>query len=213
MFFQKSACSQSLSPNPFSRERGYITGATAPRPSKDACSQPHKATARCSGTNGWRPVWGLRPKARMLWLLAKSFARCKTNRASNKRHPFLIFTRGFSTAWNLADLFVRFCGGNVQKRFRSDNNSVKAARTKKIVYDIFKIEKFVPYPVIINVWKHHHVRIRGKCRLGYPAYDILLGAVVGSCGYYGNFFLDISFVLSRVHKKPVPATTSTPALR
>ena len=32
--------------------RGYITGATAPRPSKDACSQPHKATARCGGTNG-----------------------------------------------------------------------------------------------------------------------------------------------------------------
>ena len=24
--------------------RGYITGATAPRPSKEACSQPHKAT-------------------------------------------------------------------------------------------------------------------------------------------------------------------------
>ena len=102
-----------------------------PRPSKDACSQPHKATARCGGTNGWRPVRELRPKARMLWLLAKSFARCKTNRASNKRHPFLIFTRGFSTAWNLADLFARFCGGNVQKRFRSDNNSVKAARIKK----------------------------------------------------------------------------------
>ena len=52
---------------------------------------------------------------------------------------------------NLADLSARFCGGNVQKRFRSDNNSVKAARIKKIVYDIFKIEKFVPYPVIINV--------------------------------------------------------------
>ena len=65
-FFKKSACSQSLSPNPFPRERGYITGATAPRPCR-----------------------GLRPKARMLWLLAKSFARCKTNRASNKRHPFL----------------------------------------------------------------------------------------------------------------------------
>ncbi len=31
-FFKKSACSQSLSPNPFPRERGYITGATAPRP-------------------------------------------------------------------------------------------------------------------------------------------------------------------------------------
>ena len=65
-FFKKSACSQSLSPNPFPLERGYITGATAPRPCR-----------------------GLRPKARMLWLLAKSFARCKTNRASNKRHPFL----------------------------------------------------------------------------------------------------------------------------
>ena len=32
---------------------------------------------------------GATPKARMLWLLAKSFARCKTSRASNARHPFL----------------------------------------------------------------------------------------------------------------------------
>ena len=70
MFFQKSACSQSLSPNPFPRERGYITGATAPRPCR-----------------------GLRPKARMLWLLAKSFARCKTSRASNTRHPIYIIKR------------------------------------------------------------------------------------------------------------------------
>ena len=31
-FFNKSACPQSLSPNPFPSERGYITGATAPRP-------------------------------------------------------------------------------------------------------------------------------------------------------------------------------------
>ena len=83
-----------LAENPFPRERGYITGATAPRPSKDACSQSHKATARCSGTNGWRPVRGLRPKARMLWLLAKSFARCKTSRASNTRHPVFI-TKSF----------------------------------------------------------------------------------------------------------------------
>ena len=37
------------------------------------------------------------PKARTLWLLAKSFARCKTNKASNARHPILLFTRGFST--------------------------------------------------------------------------------------------------------------------
>ena len=33
---------------------------------------------------------GATPKARMLWLLAKSFARCKTSRASNAKHPFLI---------------------------------------------------------------------------------------------------------------------------
>ena len=31
---------------------GAECGATASSPSKDACSQPHKATARCSGTNG-----------------------------------------------------------------------------------------------------------------------------------------------------------------
>ena len=103
-FFKKSACSQSLSPNPFPRERGYITGATAPRPCR-----------------------GLRP--------------CD---------PIYIIKR-FIDRLNLADLSARFCGGNVQKRFRSDNNSVKAARIKKIVYDIFKIEKLVPYPVIINV--------------------------------------------------------------
>ena len=30
---------------------------------------------------------GATPKARTLWLLAKSFARCKTSRASNTRHP------------------------------------------------------------------------------------------------------------------------------
>ena len=87
--------------SPFPRERGYFAGATAPRPCR-----------------------GLRPKARMLWLLAKSYKqgcfcqlnqavmhgriktaaqsrctmqrhkqltlqRCKTNRASNAKHPFL----------------------------------------------------------------------------------------------------------------------------
>ena len=33
---------------------------------------------------------GATPKARTLWLLAKSFARCKTNIASNAKPPFLI---------------------------------------------------------------------------------------------------------------------------
>ena len=38
---------------------------------------------------------GATPKARMLWLLAKSFARCKTNRASNTKHPFLTTIKVF----------------------------------------------------------------------------------------------------------------------
>ena len=57
--------SASLPKTPFP-ERGYISGATAPS-----------------------PCWGLRLKARMLFLLAISFARCKTIRASNFQHPIL----------------------------------------------------------------------------------------------------------------------------
>ena len=37
LFFQKSACSQSLTPNPFPVGRGYITGATAPSPCRGLC--------------------------------------------------------------------------------------------------------------------------------------------------------------------------------
>ena len=40
------------------------------------------------------------PKARTLWLLAKSFARCKTHKASNARHPIFINDIGFSTDRN-----------------------------------------------------------------------------------------------------------------
>ena len=57
--------SASLPKTPFP-ERVYIAGATAPS-----------------------PCWGLRLKARMLFLLAISFARCKTIRASNFQHPIL----------------------------------------------------------------------------------------------------------------------------
>ena len=38
---------------------------------------------------------GATPKAKTLWLLAKSFARCKTNIASNAKHPFLKKYIGF----------------------------------------------------------------------------------------------------------------------
>ena len=57
--------------------------------------------------------------------------------------PHFYIIKRFIDRLNLADLSARFCGGNVQKRFGSDNNSVKADRIKKIVYDIFKIEKLV----------------------------------------------------------------------
>ena len=69
-FFKKSAYSQSLSPNPFPR-KGAECGAAALTP------------------------LGATPKARTLWLLAKSFARCKTNIASNAKHPFLKLCRFF----------------------------------------------------------------------------------------------------------------------
>ena len=52
---------------------------------------------------------GATPKARMLWLLAKSFARCKTSRASNAKHPFFDNDRGFSTDCDSPDHFDRGC--------------------------------------------------------------------------------------------------------
>ena len=61
LFLKQTSNLLSLSPCPLSPGKGDFTGATAPSPSKDACSQPHKATARCGGTNGRRPVRGLRP--------------------------------------------------------------------------------------------------------------------------------------------------------
>ena len=48
-----------------------------------------------TGTGVPATCLGATPKARMLWLLAKSFARCKTNRASNKRHPHFQKTQRF----------------------------------------------------------------------------------------------------------------------
>ena len=44
-----------------------------------------RAGAEC-GAAALTPL-GATPKARTLWLLAKSFARCKTSRASNTKHP------------------------------------------------------------------------------------------------------------------------------
>ena len=52
---------------------------------------------------------GATPKARMLWLLAKSFARCKTSRASNAKHPFSKIYRFFDRLRQYRTIFVRYC--------------------------------------------------------------------------------------------------------
>jgi len=61
MFFQKKCLFSIPIPKPLSPGKGLYYWGYRPRPSKDACSQPHKATARCGGTNGWRHVRGLHP--------------------------------------------------------------------------------------------------------------------------------------------------------
>ena len=67
LFWKQTSDLLSLSPCPLSPGKGVNTGTGVP--------------ATCLGAT---------PKARMLWLLAKSFARCKTSRASNARRPFFI---------------------------------------------------------------------------------------------------------------------------
>ena len=57
---------------------------------KQGCLQS-VAHSRCTTQRHQRLTTriGATPKARTLWLLAKSFARCKTNIASNAKHPIL----------------------------------------------------------------------------------------------------------------------------
>jgi len=66
------------------------------RTHKDSQTKPlHDATAQMAVNaqmqwHKWLTTCtGALPKARTLWLLAKSFARCKTNKASNARHPII----------------------------------------------------------------------------------------------------------------------------
>ena len=67
LFLKLTSDLLSLSPCPLSPGKGVNTGTGVP-------------ATRLGAT----------PKARTLWLLAKSFARCKTNIASNAKPPFLI---------------------------------------------------------------------------------------------------------------------------
>ena len=83
LFYQKSACSQSLSPLGHSDSFDSV--------------QPWSFVASASCTDFVRPLvsihakaeCGATPKARTLWLLAKRFARCKTSSARNAKHPVL----------------------------------------------------------------------------------------------------------------------------
>ena len=76
---------------------GAECGATAPRPSKDACSQPHKATARCSGTNGWRPVGGYAPKQGCFDCLPKVLHDAKPTEQAISDTPIFRKHKGLST--------------------------------------------------------------------------------------------------------------------
>ncbi len=72
---------------------GAECGATL---TKQGCLQS-VAHSRCTTQRHQRLTTriGATPKARTLWLLAKSFARCKTNIASNAKHPFSKIYRFF----------------------------------------------------------------------------------------------------------------------
>ena len=77
-----------LTPNPFPVVKGCVClVGFASLQSPWAYTPGIHAGAEC-GATALTPL-GATPKARMLWLLAKSFARCKTSRASNAKHPFL----------------------------------------------------------------------------------------------------------------------------
>ena len=114
MFLKQTSNSLPLSPCPLSPGKGDFTGATAPRPCR-----------------------GLRPKARTLWLLAKSFARCKTNKASNARHPIFKNYIGLSTVWSHS----KSCGFHIVAKLKHRNGEMRAAvilkRTKQNFWFLF----------------------------------------------------------------------------
>ena len=77
-FFKKVLVLNPYPQTPFPRERLCMLGWLCIVQSLWAYTPGVRAGAECGAT----------PKARTLWLLAKSFARCKTNIASNAKHPF-----------------------------------------------------------------------------------------------------------------------------
>ena len=87
-FYKNITNSLTLSPNPFP-VKGCVCH-KALRPAKPCgIHARHPCRGYIAGATAPSPCWGLRLKARMLFLLAISFARCKTIRASNFQHPIL----------------------------------------------------------------------------------------------------------------------------
>ena len=84
--FGRSISASLPKPQTPSPREGAECGAAAL--TKQGCLQS-VAHSRCTMQRHQRLTTriGASPKARMLWLLAKSFARCKTSRASNAKHP------------------------------------------------------------------------------------------------------------------------------
>ena len=87
-FFKKLLILNPYPQTPFPRERLCMLGWLCIVQSLGAYTPGIRAGAEC-GAAALTPL-GATPKARTLWLLAKSFARCKTNIASNAKPPFLI---------------------------------------------------------------------------------------------------------------------------
>ena len=85
-FFKKLLILNPYPQTPFPRERLCMLGWLCIVQSLGAYTPGIHAGAECWAA-ALTPL-GATPKARMLWLLAKSFARCKTGRASNAKHPF-----------------------------------------------------------------------------------------------------------------------------
>ena len=130
LFLKSTSDLLSLSPCPLSPGKGVNTGTGVP-------------ATRLGAT----------PKARMLWLLAKSFARCKTSRASNAKRPFLIMIEVFRQSaggaspspTNMSHYIIHFS-------FNGDTQTVTLKSTIKTdilfpTFFIFPIDKTYKFSV------------------------------------------------------------------
>ena len=129
-----------------------------------------RAGAEC-GATALTPL-GATPKARMLWLLAKSFARCKTSRASNAKHPFSKIYRFFDS----------LSGGTIRRRlyYLSEISGMvmSALQLRAVIfYEIvienyssfkrFYAEVFVNCVCAVKLCARHHKRNESQYAVAY----------------------------------------------